>query len=437
MASAIKNPSLEARRRLREQRERADAHLRASKQNHRSPRHQIELGLSKASGSGQLAWWVAAHVPPKRGGTYVRALRDLLHACADRRSPMLEDERYVTAIAHLARCWVQWVNPPQSWRPRTHNVDRQLASLARHLLARYPVPAFFDSVWFYRLGGESTCPSLHAEWFIHVARGNNLRTASGLPFPLTKGMAHHALLAPDDLDVVQALRWGQVRALGGGERLARAVVATRLRGACPDEPFWLTVVQFLANNPMLDPHQVGPIIDYLHDQRFEVEPAQVVGGVLQPARVPQPNLSMKGRSVASLLRQVQAWHRTLYRATDTRRLAWMPSGVREYERVEGTDATQRVFRVRELLSSAALCEEGRTMEHCVASYASSCARGRCAIFSLTEDGARRLTIEVMLQSRAIVQARGKRNRWPDPLEQRILRAWATTAGLTLTPQARV
>src|SRR5687768_18237939 len=94
------------------------------------------------------------------------------------------------------------------------------------------------------------------------------------------------------LSVLQALRWGQVMGLGGVQRLARAVVASRLRDRLPDEPFWLTVVQFLARHPMLDPHQVGPLVDYLFAQRFEREPARVVGGTVIGGTIPQPNLSM-------------------------------------------------------------------------------------------------------------------------------------------------
>jgi hypothetical protein len=193
---------------------------------------------------------------------------------------------------------------------------------------------------------------------------------------------------------------------------------------------------------MLDPHQVGPIIDFLHAQRFERGPARVEGGTVVAGVVPQPHLSMKGRTVESLLRQMQAWHRMLARETKAGAgagtpIKWRPSGIDGYERVEGTPGNQRLFRVVELLDARELAYEGRAMRHCVASYAHSCAGGRCAIFSLREEfgaGAqtmRRLTVEVSVAHRRIVQARGRLNAPPGGVEERILRAWATTARLVI------
>ena len=429
-AARTKNGLLEFRRRLREQRDAADAKLRASKKSNRSPKSQIELGLSKASGTTRLAWWVARHVPPD-GGPFVSAFERLLMAVASRRSPMLEAQRYVDGLARLAEFWTLWGEQPEDWQPRSHSARRQFSSLARHLLARYPVPAFFDAAWLDADGA----PTTPCRWFIHVGRGRNLRTAADLPFTLTKLMSHHALLAPDDASIPQALRWGQVRGMGGSERLARAVIGSRLRSACPHEPFWLTVVHFFVNNPMLDPQQVGPIVDYLHAQRFEEAPAHIVDGVLRAACIPQPNLSMKGRTVQSVLRQVEAWHRHLHREARGGDRVWPPSGIPGYSRVEGTTGNQRLFTITELLDSHALRDEGRVMRHCVASYAHSCVHGRCAIFSLrVDDGSgaeRRLTIEVIVANRVIVQARGRYNASPEPLDGRILRAWATTAQLSI------
>jgi hypothetical protein len=170
---------------------------------------------------------------------------------------------------------------------------------------------------------------------------------------------------------------------------------------------------------MLDPEQVGPIVDYLFAQRFEPEPPRIVDGVLHPGGVPQPNLSMKGRTVQSVLRQVEAWHRQLHRPARYGHRAWLPCGIPGYSRVEGIPGNQRLFTVTELLSSRELADEGRAMHHCVGSYTHSCASGRCAIYALRVDAGqgleRRLTIEVIVQNRMIVQAPAvatrRRRRW--------------------------
>ena len=69
----------------------------------------------------------------------------------------------------------------------------QFGSLARHLLARYDVPAFLDAAWRDGLTAEGV---RHQGWFKHVGRGENIRTADDLPIPMTKRMAHHFLQTP-------------------------------------------------------------------------------------------------------------------------------------------------------------------------------------------------------------------------------------------------
>lgn len=426
------NPALEARRRQL-------LVLREAKRRSRSPRLQIEeglLGQVDAETNGQsngLSSWVAARVA---GGAadpagFIGAFGRLLNTAVARRSALLSERKYVDAIARLAAAWPHWLREPEPWAPRTHNPRRQFASLGRHLLARYEVPALFDAVWM----DDSEASADGRLWYAHVGRGGNLRAAPRLPFPLTKMMAHHALRADADLSPVQALRWGQLVGLGASPRVARAAALTRLGRACEDEAFWLGFAHLLANSPMADPRQVGPVVDYLFAQKFEPVGRVWDNGSFRELGPPQPGLSMKGRSFQSLLRQVRVWHGQLSRSPEAKGIAWSPCGIRGLDRVEGEPGRQRRFVVLELLTSADLQEEGRVMRHCVYSYASSCARGRCAIFSLRVDEGkglvRQTTIEVTPSARAVVQARGRLNNRPGAVELRILRAWAVQAGLEL------
>ncbi|UOQ68502.1 PcfJ domain-containing protein [Hymenobacter volaticus] len=70
-----------------------------------------------------------------------------------------------------------------------------------------------------------------------------------------------------------------------------------------------------------------------------------------------------------------------------------------------------------------MLDEGRTLRHCVASYFDSCRRGRSAIFSLTLNGTRAVTLEVQA-NRTIVQARGLFNRRPNDEEGAWIQRWA-------------
>src|SRR5690349_20726603 len=86
---------------------------------------------------------------------------------------------------------------------------------------------------------------------------------------LTKPAAHLFTQAPHHYAAVAALRWAQVRGLGGGEALARAVVGTRLGKVLENEDFWESLLNFFINQPSLGLAQVCPVVDFLQYQKFE------------------------------------------------------------------------------------------------------------------------------------------------------------------------
>jgi PcfJ-like protein len=342
---------------------------------------------------------------------------------------------FIDGLMALARHSQNWIRPVADWKPQTHNNHRQFASLARHLLAEWPIPSFMNSVWFFGDGQEA---ERRQYWFLHLGRGQNIRTAD-LPLPYTKRMAHHFMSAPGDFTVEAALRWGQIRGLGGTERLVRVVIGTRLGNDFQNNEFWTTVLQCFIANPMLDPAKIGPIIDFIHQQRFVSEDVFVAPGVVERKSPPQPNFTMRGRSPASLLRQVDAWHRTLAKI-DQPKADWPGSEIEPFQFVEGAEkgGNLKIWTITELLSTKALFAEGRKMKHCVASYASSCARGICSIWTLEvetfEGKSKILTVEVRNASRMIVQARGMRNVLPGEKHLGILRRWGETTRLSLAKQ---
>jgi hypothetical protein len=83
---------------------------------------------------------------------------------------------------------------------------------------------------------------------------------------------------------------------------------TRLGWHHDNDEFWSTVVRFLVNNAMIDPTWVGPIVDYIFNMKFVSRRIVQEGGGIEEGPPPQPNFTMKGRSAAKLLRQVEAWH---------------------------------------------------------------------------------------------------------------------------------
>jgi hypothetical protein len=98
-----------------------------------------------------------------------------------------------------------------------------------------------------------------------------------------------------------------------------------------------------------------------------------------------------------------------------------------------------VRRVEEVCSTEELAAEGRRMNHCVHSYVWSIQKGQTSIWSMTlEDGKGEtgrwamLTIEVRMDLRRVVQARGRFNRSATSEEHAILLAWAGRNGLEVS-----
>ncbi|MEM1107958.1 MAG: PcfJ domain-containing protein [Planctomycetota bacterium] len=375
---------------------------------------------------------------------YLAAVDELWDAA--RRSKLAEPDRtragwpeasatYLFALAQLAQRHESWVRRPNTWDVRTHNADRQFASLARHLLCDYAVPGCFESAWF---NPAKSAARKEQSWYIRLGRGESLRTAKGLPCELTRKAAHFVARAPDRLTIRQAFRWGQLRAMDADPALIDALLASAVGTDFKRDGFWLTVVRFFVNHPMLDRAQVGPIVDYLHHQRYTNQPAMLIDGrVVEPGPA-QPNLSMRGRSPEALLRQVRRWHGRLARLNDhaTPR-HWRSCGVPGLTRVEGDGPKAVLWGLQELCDSRELIAEGRRMRHCVATYVSSCARGFVGIYSMTRTQGSEikpvLTVEVKVAERQIVQARGKDNVRATPDQMRVLGIWAQEAGLKVMP----
>lgn len=328
-------------------------------------------------------------------------------------------------ITRIASRLSDWIRPLETWNPRTKNRSRQFASLVRHLFAKYPVPIFMDEAWLHTsdfIYPTASSASQHIEWWLHIASGQNIRTAKGLYIPLTKKMAHHFLEAPNDFTIRGAFRWGQVYGLGGNERIARGLSGTFLMENFSNGDFWESVIRFFIANPMLDTRHYGPICDYLRDQRFVIPL-----GAMAPA---QPNLCMKNRTADALLNQVETWHARLHRQTQRRKKAssWPHHpGIDDFiwEEVKKEGTTR--FQIVQLLTANDLFEEGRRLEHCVGSYTWSCQNGQTSIWSvrrLQPTGFEPLgTIELNNQTRAVVQFAAKKNRSPEPKAWFLLNTW--------------
>ncbi|MCP4217365.1 MAG: hypothetical protein GY765_22165, partial [bacterium] len=263
------------------------------------------------------------------------------------KSVMLKDPACTAGIIALVQKYTSWIRRLEDWKPGSHNADRQFSSLARHLLAQYPVPLFLDTA--FKEGHKK-----HMEWFSHIGMGGNIRKAEGLPIAMNKRIAHLFLQAPANYTVREALRWARVLGLGGDRRLVEALRETRLMESFIHDDFWVTVIMFFIRHPMLDRVHVGPIIDFIGNRKFENRRVFVARGVERNIGPEQPGFSMKGRTPDSLLRQVELWHGELGKKARDRHYQWAHSAWKDYVFTRGSREKNnlKIFRIRELVSSS-------------------------------------------------------------------------------------
>ena len=357
-------------------------------------------------------------------------LRNVLVQLSDN-TKLMSHIDYVKGVIGFVTLASFWLRSIDKWIPKTRNAGRQFSSLARYLFANYDVPAFMDNVW---QGSDSD--SKH--WFIHIGSGKNIRSAPSLPITMTKKMAHHFSLAPANYTVNAAFRWAQVHALGGNKSTADAVAGTRLVRTFNDDDFWLSVIRFFIENPMLAVSEYNPIVDFIWHKKYEARIVFIERGVVRDEGPEQPNFSMHGRTAESLLRQVELWHRQLGRESRGGLLQWVKSRYNDFRYVEGKakSKTIRIWTISELLSSKELTSEGRKQHHCVSSYARTCYSGTTSIWTMHfQDGLsekKMLTIEVHNLSGTIRQVRGLYNRLATSSEMNVIRRWGVQEGLSLS-----
>ena len=365
-----------------------------------------------------------------------RAVGDLLDVAGVRARPLLDGRatvgrqalHYATGFLNLAICRRQWVRPLADWCSGSHDSSRsRFSSLANHLLAEYRVPEFMAMAW---LRDDVNGPAWR-DLFLHIGRGNTPRTGK-TPVPLTRRMAHQFLQAPAHYSIEGAIRWAQVTALGGVPKLADACVATRLGEHFGNDAFWMSVIRWFIAHPTFDLDQVGPVVDFIGHVKFD---CSYNLGRFTPA--PQPGFSMAGRTPDALLRQMERWHTLLHRGSTTQVATletWDAHGIHGLRWTKSTRRVTTAWTIEALLSTGALLREGRGMQHCVATYAGSCAAGDCSIWSVKArvDSLviQRWTVEVN-RDRVIVQVRGECNAQAGGEVLEVLRRWAARENLSV------
>lgn len=344
---------------------------------------------------------------------------------------------YIDCLKEVLTWKHRWIRDPSTWKCNAYSPAKAFVSLLDHLFCEYPVPYFMNSA-FTPYETNLDTRHIYQEWFIEIGSGTNFRKCDNIPIQINKRMAHLFINGPSDLSISNALRWAQACGMGCTDAAARAIIDARIGMPHRDEEFFKTVIEFIGRHGMLDPAQIGPIIDYIRDQRFGPQNHVIVDGQAVRPPAERPGFSMKNRDMNTLLEQVERWHERLAKAKTKRNYSWETSGIRGFEKIEGDPKkrNQRIWRIDEILSSQALNKEGSDMHHCVGSYAASCLKGHRAIFSMTHisNGCaeKQVTISVNAKSKCISEIRQKRNAYPTERQMRIIREWASMERLIVS-----
>ncbi|MEM7785729.1 MAG: PcfJ domain-containing protein [Planctomycetota bacterium] len=321
-----------------------------------------------------------------------------------------------------------WIRSLETWRPRSKNAIKIIVSLINHLFVKYSVPTMLHQAWLL----EDFANHVHKrKIFFHLAAGHSPRTAK-FPIPYTKKMGHWFMQASSRLSFENAVRWAELKTFGFGKDRINAILLTQLGNQFENQDFWVTFFQWLLQHPSLPIRHIGPLVDFLHFQKF----GGYLDDIFEHIDGQIPNLTMKGRTPESLIRQMNLWYAELDRYSRCRysKVKWASSQISplEYE-VAGKEA--RVWTIAELTTAEELKSEGRAMDHCVYTYVPQCRLGQDSIWSMQfhdhRGTSKALTVQVKKKNREICQARGKSNRDPNPEEVQILRVWASRSGLKM------
>jgi hypothetical protein len=352
---------------------------------------------------------------------------------------ILEDKRYFNALTEITKYKNNWIRNVNNWKRPSHNVHKQIENLIEHLFIKYKMPKFLNNCWF-----ENNNIDYNVKVFLHVTSGLNLRKFSELPFDLTKKMAHEFMSAPDSYNLNEAFIWAIVKSFGGDERMVQIINGTDLLSKINSrtiskqaKDFWINIIEFFSKNSMIDPEKVSPIIDYIYHIKFEKERVWE-NGILKLNEPENPNFTIKGKNIERLIEKTEDWHNKLNKENKTKSYlpkSWKGYDFENFQMEEGKEKNKRIYQICQLLTQNELSQEGKAMNHCVFSYAKSCANGNCSIWSLRYadlGGIMHRMVTIELKGHDIVQIRGRYNRKVDGKEMYIIQKWATKEGLSIS-----
>lgn len=319
-----------------------------------------------------------------------------------------------------------------SFKSSSCSPARRSAQLLRHLYCAYQVPSWLID-WMVREGANETASPAHER---------SVALLMSIIYEIGSGRSPRHILKPYFSKAEMALFFKLRGPADMGITAFAHFVYCRARAKGLPDPVCLKFVQ-LTSEIRLDRADVYEFVqrfvDFCATRAVNAVSVQDIWDYLSCNRL-VGKFSFKGRTLASMLNLVNAWHDELNR--DARALAdnrirndWHAIQYRVealkmvYKEACGIPGkwsvvdsqTGQPVEVLQLTKYAELINEGRAMHNCVAAYHQRCAQNSCQIFSLRIAGERKATIEV--RDKTVVQARGNCNQNLAPHPLQCLRKW--------------
>jgi len=347
-------------------------------------------------------------------------------------SKLFEHQNSINLILNVLKYKKYWKRDLTSWKPKTYNREKAEVELIQHLFEKYSVPTFLYNFWLENDDIDQKFQNqnrysyirkidndLYRKLLIELGEGISLRKIQTPIFidklEITKKFAYYFNQVPKNyISIDQASLFCVLKICHVPDNLIPFIVESdKIQNLLQNYNFWKEIWAYFANNPMINPVQLGPIIDYVYNLKF----------------IERVDYKINHRNPLNLLIAIDEWHQKLAER-DIQKVYWKGFDIKNYEPLKENPNSLETFTITQIKSSINLKLEGKELRHCVFSYLNSCVKEQTSIWSYKEFGVRTLTI-ALAPNGNITQVRGKCNRVMNLSERKNILKWVSKNNLKL------
>jgi hypothetical protein len=270
--------------------------------------------------------------------------------------------------------------PKLQEKPHSKNPDKQVYEVIQRFVCKYPMPKALFKVFKPRNinpevdGGVNLTDEHTRNMFLSIAEGASAyKVLSTHYYGVTRAIAHAFMnRSSEDKDWLGNVWRAKIEVLCGGQNKAYHKLVNKFLDRMPNaqpEKFWDDAITIFSREvDAWSSNELTDIMDFLRHKHYN-----------------EPTWTLKGRTIGSLIKLSNDWHRFQIKGTAGEKIEWNPLGkdmtfelVHTFQR----EKTNIVWVMQELCNSNALSREGTDMRHCVGAYHRMCKDGNTSIFSI-------------------------------------------------------